>query len=122
MEYSLIEKYSNELDKGTQDFKGRESIKADIKEFTEALIINNVVIVLELDNCKLGEEEMKVLVKGFNKKESITTLYFGGNHIGNIGAKYFADGIKENKTLILIDLSENKIGNNGAKYICILKK
>eukprot|EP00944_MAST-04C_sp_MAST-4C-sp1_P014138 g14138.t1 len=51
------------------------------------------------------------------RNNSLKTISFCQNNIGNEGAKYLGEALKVNTSLKKIDLWDNNIGNEGAKYI-----
>lgn len=74
---------------------------------------------LDLSYCKLEDEEdgelpLQVITSWMNPAHLPKILRFGGNEMGDVGAKEIARVLSENETVEELDLSDNNIGDDGA--------
>lgn len=69
------------------------------KGMTSLHLMPDSVTRLNLGNCGLTSEGIKLLCEHIETNTSITDLLVWGNKFGDKGAKYIADMLKVNKTL-----------------------
>ena len=54
---------------------------------------------------------------GNSGNSTLTTLIFGGNHIGDQGTERLATALERNSTLTTLDLFDSGIGNQGKERL-----
>jgi hypothetical protein len=72
---------------------------------------------LNLGNCGLTSEGIKLLCEHIKTNTSITDLFVWGNKFGDKGAKYIADMLRVNKSLPLLNITRSAIGPRGFEYL-----
>ena len=121
MDDQIEDKFYQLLNQEKVEIHGNKDIKLHINKFSEALMNNTIVIILNIYNCELGDYEMKILLCGIKNNKSILVFHFGSNKIGFDGAKYIAERVKF-KNITDLNLSKNQIGPSGIKFIAELIK
>ena len=113
----------------------------------QLMSVNANIEVLDLLNCGLLDQGVKILFDSlaFNSslkhlylsangvtpvgleciksylctgKSSLETMFLGANRIGNEGAKVLSEGLKCDKKLVRLNLASSRIGAEGMKHLC----
>lgn len=83
------------------------------------LISQNVTLqVLDLLNCGLLDDGVKILFQSMSSNRSLRHLYLSANGITAVGLGYIRDYYAKNESLLeTLFLGSNRIGNDGAKIV-----
>ena len=95
-------------------FNSCQNLKDSIFEYVVFVISNLTKLkVLSLDSCKIGDQQLKLVLDGIKDSKSIMALLLMKNNITSAGGFYLSEFIKNNISIRQIFLGYNKINGDG---------
>ena len=73
--------------------------------------------ILDLENNKLNNEQIKIISNGIKDNKTLSTLILNNNKISSEGGLYLSEILLENKNISQLYLSKNNIRDKGLKSI-----
>ncbi|QDQ25135.1 hypothetical protein FNU76_01500 [Chitinimonas arctica] len=90
----------------------------DVRQAIARLANNDRTLVwLHLNDRKVDDSGVRVLVDALAQNTSLTMLNLGYNRIGDCGAEALASVLARNRILTELDLNDNQIGASGAQAL-----